>query len=199
MQKIEGQLSRRVVLRRATVHNSTDGHSPTYQAASRARRRQVHGESASRARSRRFGTRGCNRGHPFRAGYSEVVAISLTPSRCPARDALCHRRSELRRHPGLHKGRYSPGQRSRHLLHSRVVEEVCFMKRKGQASRCPTCGRLALRPKERTVSTRVGKREVKVPDIPVEECSICGERLYDLAALRRIAAARAHASRGHAA
>lgn len=56
--------------------------------------------------------------------------------------------------------------------------------------RCPTCGRQALRRVRRSAETRVRNRVVVVRGIAVEECSCCGERLYDLAALARIRAAR---------
>jgi YgiT-type zinc finger domain-containing protein len=51
----------------------------------------------------------------------------------------------------------------------------------------------------REVETRVGLRRMVVPDIEVEECGRCGERLYDLAALRKIRDARGPARRRRAA
>jgi len=71
------------------------------------------------------------------------------------------------------------------------------MTHKGSAAKCPTCGRRTLRPAVRTVLTRRGSRKITVPDVPVEECSACGERTYDLSALRKIAAARSSARRRH--
>jgi YgiT-type zinc finger domain-containing protein len=62
-------------------------------------------------------------------------------------------------------------------------------------ARCPTCGRHSIQPKVATVITHVGRREVQVPDVALEECTACGERLYDLAAMRTLAAARAHRRR----
>jgi YgiT-type zinc finger domain-containing protein len=56
--------------------------------------------------------------------------------------------------------------------------------------RCPTCGQRALHRVLREVTTRAGRRTIKVGGVEVEECAQCGERLYDLAALRQIAAAR---------
>ncbi len=73
------------------------------------------------------------------------------------------------------------------------------MTRRRSAARCPTCSRLTLRPAVRTVLTRQGSRKITVPDVPVEECRACGERTYDLSALRKIAAARSPARRGRVA
>ena len=73
------------------------------------------------------------------------------------------------------------------------------MTRKRSAVRCPTCGRLTLRPAVRTVLTRRGSRKFPVPDVRGEDCSACGERRYDLSALRKIAAARSSARRRHVA
>jgi YgiT-type zinc finger domain-containing protein len=72
------------------------------------------------------------------------------------------------------------------------------MKPRTAASRCPTCGARAMRPTERDVEVRVGKRVVVVRGVSIEECSACGERLYDLAALHRIGDAK-RAARRHAA
>jgi YgiT-type zinc finger domain-containing protein len=66
-------------------------------------------------------------------------------------------------------------------------------------ARCPTCGRRAVAPAVRAVSTHVGRREILVPGVAIEECSSCGERLYDLAALRTLATARAQRRRPHVA
>jgi YgiT-type zinc finger domain-containing protein len=51
----------------------------------------------------------------------------------------------------------------------------------------------------RTIVTTVGRKKVSVPDVSVEECSHCGERLYDLAALALIRRARTAARRRSAA
>jgi YgiT-type zinc finger domain-containing protein len=41
-----------------------------------------------------------------------------------------------------------------------------------------------------SVETTVRGKRLLVPNIELEECPHCGERLYDLAALRKIRAAR---------
>jgi YgiT-type zinc finger domain-containing protein len=51
----------------------------------------------------------------------------------------------------------------------------------------------------RDVEIAVGHKRVVVRRVAAEECPICGERLYDLAALRRIREARQKRRRGHAA
>ena len=56
--------------------------------------------------------------------------------------------------------------------------------------RCPSCGKLAMKLVTRTIRTKIGRRSISVPDVEVEECANCGERLYDLAALRTIRRAR---------
>jgi YgiT-type zinc finger domain-containing protein len=53
-------------------------------------------------------------------------------------------------------------------------------------ARCPTCGRKSMRHVVRDVATRIGTRLVTVCGIRIEECSACGERLYDLEALTQI-------------
>jgi YgiT-type zinc finger domain-containing protein len=63
------------------------------------------------------------------------------------------------------------------------------------ASRCPTCGKAAMKPVARDVTTQRGGKSVVVKNVAVEECSQCGERLYDLAALRRLAEASRTRSR----
>ena len=73
------------------------------------------------------------------------------------------------------------------------------MRRRIRAAWCPTCGRLAMLPAVRAISTHAGDRKVRVAGVRLEECTSCGERLYDLAALRRLAAARTGTRRGHAA
>jgi YgiT-type zinc finger domain-containing protein len=55
---------------------------------------------------------------------------------------------------------------------------------------CPTCGAARMERVTQTVQTKVGRRKVTVPDVELDQCPRCGERLYDLAALRRIRAAR---------
>ncbi len=56
---------------------------------------------------------------------------------------------------------------------------------------CPTCGRRALRRQSCDVRTRVGRKILVVRGVEAEVCSACGERLYDLAALRQLRRARA--------
>jgi YgiT-type zinc finger domain-containing protein len=55
---------------------------------------------------------------------------------------------------------------------------------------CPTCGRGRMERVSREINTRVGRKTITVSDVEVEECPKCSERLYDLAALRRIRQAR---------
>jgi len=61
--------------------------------------------------------------------------------------------------------------------------------------RCPTCGAAKMRRVRRSVETRSGKRCVVVPDIDVDECPKCGERLFDLEALDKIRESRTRSSR----
>ena len=58
------------------------------------------------------------------------------------------------------------------------------------AIRCPTCGAPRMRRVMRDVTTRTHDRPIVVPQVAIEECPRCGERLYDLASLRRLAEAR---------
>ena len=55
---------------------------------------------------------------------------------------------------------------------------------------CPTCGEARMKRVTQSVETKVGRRKLTVPDVQLDECPGCGERLYDLAALRQIRAAR---------
>jgi len=55
---------------------------------------------------------------------------------------------------------------------------------------CPTCGAGQMERVTQTVETKVGRRKVIVPDVAFDLCPRCGERLYDLMALRQIRAAR---------
>jgi YgiT-type zinc finger domain-containing protein len=73
------------------------------------------------------------------------------------------------------------------------------MKQTESRNRCPSCGKLAMKLVSRTIDTKVGRRTISVPDIEVEECANCGERLYDLAALQAIRRAREPTRRGSAA
>lgn len=51
---------------------------------------------------------------------------------------------------------------------------------------CPTCGVGRMLRVVREVTTTVGRKTISVPDVEVDECPKCGERLYDLQALQRI-------------
>ena len=55
---------------------------------------------------------------------------------------------------------------------------------------CPTCGEARMKRVTQDVETKVGRRKVVVRNVAVDRCPECGERLYDLAALRQIRAAR---------
>jgi YgiT-type zinc finger domain-containing protein len=57
-------------------------------------------------------------------------------------------------------------------------------------TRCPSCGGLSVRRVRRNVRTKVGDEEITVRQVVIEECYDCGERLYDLDALRALRAAR---------
>jgi len=73
------------------------------------------------------------------------------------------------------------------------------MKRGQSQIRCPTCGHPTMKPVLRTVVTKLGRRSISVPNVRVDECVKCGERLYDLAALAVLRQARHAARRGSAA
>ena len=79
------------------------------------------------------------------------------------------------------------------------VHEEHVMKRQEPVIRGPTCGQSAMRPVLRTIVTRLGQRRISVPHVKVEECTRCGERLYDLGALAALRQARQTARRGSAA
>ncbi len=64
------------------------------------------------------------------------------------------------------------------------------MSKKVKGIICPTCGESRMERVKQSVQTRVGRRKVTVPDVEFELCPECGERLYDIAALRQIRAAR---------
>lgn len=64
------------------------------------------------------------------------------------------------------------------------------MKQSKARTRCPSCGRRTMDHVTRAIQTKVGRRSISVPDVNVEECASCGERLYDLAALQMIRRAR---------
>lgn len=55
---------------------------------------------------------------------------------------------------------------------------------------CPTCGRGRMERVSREITTRMGRKTIIVSDVEVDECPKCSERLYDMAALRRIRQAR---------
>jgi YgiT-type zinc finger domain-containing protein len=73
------------------------------------------------------------------------------------------------------------------------------MKRSQSRIRCPTCGRPAMQRVSRTITTRLKRRTIRVPNVEVDECAHCGERLYDLAALAVLRQARQGGGRGSAA
>ena len=60
---------------------------------------------------------------------------------------------------------------------------------------CPSCGRKAMRRVTRDVTTRIGGRAITVAGVELQECSGCGERLYDLPALHQVNDARKAARR----
>ena len=62
-------------------------------------------------------------------------------------------------------------------------------------TRCPTCGRSAVHAAVRDVTTRRSGRPIVVKAVAIEECAHCGERLFDLAALRKLEEARRNRSR----
>jgi YgiT-type zinc finger domain-containing protein len=71
--------------------------------------------------------------------------------------------------------------------------------KKSAAIQCPTCGVHGMKRVSRSLTTRVGSTKVVVRGVEVEECPHCGERLYDLAALRRLRSARRTPRQPHAA
>jgi len=64
---------------------------------------------------------------------------------------------------------------------------------------CPSCGRFTVYRVSRDVHTKVGKEEIVIKRVSIEECSHCGERLYDMAAMRQIRTAREEHKRTEAA
>lgn len=73
------------------------------------------------------------------------------------------------------------------------------MKAMRTKTRCPTCGHAGMVQVERDIATRAGRKTVTVRGVSVEECPRCGERLYNLAALRRLRAVRTGRGRTRAA
>ena len=65
--------------------------------------------------------------------------------------------------------------------------------------RCPSCGAPGMRRVKCAVTTQRGRRSTVVKDVEVDECARCGERLYDLVALRRLAEKRPRSARPPAA
>jgi YgiT-type zinc finger domain-containing protein len=51
---------------------------------------------------------------------------------------------------------------------------------------CPTCGSAKIRRVRKTVTRTHAGRPYVVPDLAFWECSACGERVYDRAAIRQI-------------
>jgi YgiT-type zinc finger domain-containing protein len=63
-------------------------------------------------------------------------------------------------------------------------------KTKATDIRCPTCGHRPMTRVVRDVETKSEGVAVVVRKVQVDECPKCGERLYDLEALRRVREAR---------
>ncbi len=51
---------------------------------------------------------------------------------------------------------------------------------------CPSCGGKRLRRQTVALTATVGNRKATVPDLEIEICPDCGERLFDLEASRRM-------------
>jgi len=52
--------------------------------------------------------------------------------------------------------------------------------------RCPTCGSRRIRRETVTVKATVRRKAAEVPNLQLEVCSDCGEKLFDLEASRRM-------------
>ncbi len=52
--------------------------------------------------------------------------------------------------------------------------------------RCPTCGSRRIRRETVTVKATVRRKTAEVPNLQLEVCSDCGEKLFDLEASRRM-------------
>lgn len=57
-------------------------------------------------------------------------------------------------------------------------------------SKCPTCGSNKIQVIRSDYATKVQGREVVVPDLERQECSDCGEVLFDCAAMERLESLR---------
>ena len=55
---------------------------------------------------------------------------------------------------------------------------------------CPTCGQKTLRRHKRDIRGTYKGRPYVARNVEVEDCSNCGERLFDLEAMRKIESAR---------
>jgi YgiT-type zinc finger domain-containing protein len=51
---------------------------------------------------------------------------------------------------------------------------------------CPTCGHRRIGRKRTTLTLKVRGRTFRVPDIELEVCPDCGEKLFDLQASRQV-------------
>jgi len=51
---------------------------------------------------------------------------------------------------------------------------------------CPTCGSGRIRRQTVTVTASIRGKRVRVPDLELELCPDCGEKLFDLEASRRM-------------
>ena len=51
---------------------------------------------------------------------------------------------------------------------------------------CPTCGSDRIRRQTVTVTASIRRKKVRVPDLELEVCPDCGEKLFDLEASRRM-------------
>lgn len=69
-------------------------------------------------------------------------------------------------------------------------------------TRCPSCGSLKIKQVRQDWTGKHNSKAYRVPELEYYECSNCGEKLYDRAAMRRIEAAspayvrRPHKKRG---
>ena len=62
------------------------------------------------------------------------------------------------------------------------------MNDKLQIKTCPTCGSDQIRRVERNVTRKYKEQTYLVPALEFYECPICGEKIYDSAAMRKIEA-----------
>ncbi len=64
---------------------------------------------------------------------------------------------------------------------------------------CPTCGSRRIRPVRKDVTEEAAGKRYTIPDLEFYECPVCGEKLYDREAMRKLEsfspAARGHGAR----